>query len=101
MVNPGTEKPDSVLLLQAKELENAGHIDDLLRIPNNRFPSFISPATFLDDASTPPELNDFFGVSISNPGITQINCPILAFFGIRGDVGTEDDLELIKSSIRR
>jgi pimeloyl-ACP methyl ester carboxylesterase len=101
MVNPGTEKADSVLLLQAKELVDAGHGDDLLRIPNRRFPSFISAATFLDDISTPAELNDFFGVNLSNPGIIKINCPILAFFGTRDDVGTENDLELIKSSIRR
>jgi pimeloyl-ACP methyl ester carboxylesterase len=101
MVSPGTEKTDSVLLHQARELVYAGHGDDLLRIPNRRFPSFISAATFLDEASTPLELNDFFGVRIPNPAIIKINCPILAFFGTRDDVGTENDLELIKSGIQR
>ena len=99
-VRPGTVKPDSILLAKAKELVCAGHGDDLIRLPSRHFPSFISAATFLDDSSTPSELNDFFGVNISNPGIKRINCPLLAFYGTRNDVGTEEDLELIKSGIR-
>ena len=37
-----------------------------------------------------------------NAGITRVRCPILAFFGTREpDIGTEADLRLIESSIRR
>ena len=73
----------------------------MLRIPNRSFPSFVSAATFLDIHNTPPELKDFFGVQTPNPAVTRIRCPILAFFGTRGDVGTEADLELLESSIQR
>jgi hypothetical protein len=31
----------------------------------------------------------------------RIRCPLLAFFGTRGDVGAEAELELLKSSIKR
>jgi catechol 2,3-dioxygenase-like lactoylglutathione lyase family enzyme len=89
------------LLKDATRLVTEGHGDDLLRIPNRRFPSFISAATFLDMAETPIEYKDFFGIKISNPGITKIQCPILAFYGTNGDVGNEDDLELLESCIRK
>ena len=36
-----------------------------------------------------------------NPGVTRIRCPLLAFFGTRGDVGTEEDLERLKACISR
>jgi alpha/beta superfamily hydrolase len=57
----------------------------------------------LDIANSAPESKDFFGVQTQtvNPGVTRIRCPLLAFFGTRGDVGSEDDLELLKSSIQR
>ena len=55
----------------------------------------------MDIASTPPQFKDFFGVQTPNPAVTQIRCPLLAFFGTKGDVGTEEDLELLKSSIQR
>jgi len=100
-VRPGTAKPDPDMLEQATRLVAEGHGDDLLRIPNRRFPSFISAATYLDDARTPREQNDFFGIQTPDPAVTRIRCPILAFFGTNGDVGTEADLELLKSSIRR
>jgi pimeloyl-ACP methyl ester carboxylesterase len=100
-VRPGDVKPDSEMLEQATHLVVEGHGDDLLRIPNRRFPSFISAATYLDEAGTPQEQNDFFGIHTPNPAVTRIRCPILAFFGTNGDVGTEADLKLLQSSIHR
>ena len=57
----------------------------------------------LDIVNSPPELKDFFGTKTEtrNPGVTRIHCPLLAFFGTRGDVGSQADLELLKSSIQR
>jgi hypothetical protein len=80
-----------------------GEGDALIRDPKRSFPSYISAATFLDIANAPPEFKDFFGVQTQtlNPGVTRIRCPLLAFFGTRGDVGNEEDLELLKSSIQR
>src|SRR5262249_30199800 len=93
--------PDPELLAQATRLVAEGKGDDLLRFPNRRFPSFVSAATFLDIANTPPEQSDFFGIHTPNPAVTHLRCPLLAFFGTKEDVGTEADLELLKSSIRR
>jgi hypothetical protein len=75
----------------------------LIRDQERSFPSYISAATFLDIANSPPESKDFFGVQTQtlNPGVTRIRCPLLAFFGTRGDVGNEEDLELLRSSIQR
>jgi hypothetical protein len=78
-----------------------GRGDDLVRDPKRSFPSFISAATFLDIANSPPEFKDFFGVRTPNPAVTRIRCPILAFFGAKGDVGTEEDLNLLKTCIQR
>src|SRR6185503_4069582 len=73
----------------------------LVRDPKRSFPSYISAATFLDIANAPPEFKDFFGVQTTNAAVTRIHCPLLAFFGTRGDVGTEADLKLLKSCIER
>jgi pimeloyl-ACP methyl ester carboxylesterase len=87
---------------EATRLVADGRGDDLQRIPNRPFPSFISAATFLDDANTPAEYGDFFGEKTPNPAVTRLRCPLLAFFGTReSDIGTEEDLELIKSCIQR
>jgi hypothetical protein len=87
---------------EATRLVADGRGDDLLRIPNRPFPAFISAATFLDDANTPTEFGDFFGEKIPNPAVTRLRCPLLAFFGTREpDIGTEADLELLKSCIQR
>jgi pimeloyl-ACP methyl ester carboxylesterase len=87
---------------EATRLLAEGRGDDLLRIPDRPFPAFISAATFLDDARTPPEIGDFFGEKTSSPAVTRLRCPLLAFFGTREpDIGTEADLELVKSSIER
>ncbi|HEU4390344.1 MAG TPA: alpha/beta fold hydrolase [Blastocatellia bacterium] len=98
---PNTEPPDSEMLAQATRLVSEGRGDDLLRFPNRRFPSFVSAATYLDIANTPPELTDFFGLRTPNPAVTRVRCPILAFFGAKEDVGTEKDLDQLKSCIRR
>jgi hypothetical protein len=87
---------------EATRLVAEGRGDDLLRLPNRPFPSFISAATFLDDADTPAEYGDFFGEKTANPGVTRVRCPLLAFFGTReSEISTEADLELIKTCIRR
>ena len=72
-------QPDQQLLKQAEEARQFikdGRGDDLLRIPNRSFPSFISAATFDDDFGTPAELVDFFGVRAATPAITRVSCPI-------------------------
>ena len=79
----------------------AGRGDDLVRIPNRSFPSFISAATFLDIVDTPAEFKDFFGVQTPNPGVTRIRCTLLAFFGTNeASVGAESDLKVLTSAIR-
>ena len=100
-VRAETRPTDPEQLAQATRLMADGQGEDLVRDPKRSFPSFISAATFLDIANTPPEFKDFFGVQTPNPAVTRIRCPLLAFFGTKGDVGTEADLELLKSSIQR
>ncbi|HUP45948.1 MAG TPA: alpha/beta fold hydrolase [Thermoanaerobaculia bacterium] len=101
-VRAETRPTDPQQLAEATRMMAAGRGDDLVRIPNRSFPSFISAATFLDIAGTPPAFKDFFGVQTANPGVTRIRCPLLAFFGTREPgVGTEADLKLLESSIRR
>jgi pimeloyl-ACP methyl ester carboxylesterase len=100
-VRAGTRPTDPDQLAEARRLMAAGEGDALVRDPKRSFPSYISAATLLDIANSPPEDIDFFGVQTPNPGVTRIRCPLLAFFGTRGDVGTEADLELLKSSIKR
>lgn len=100
-VQAGTEPADPEQLAEATRLMAEGRGDDLVRVPKRSFPSFISAATFLDTVNTPPEFNDFFGIQTPNPAVTRIRCPLLAFFGTNGDVGTEADLDLLKSSIKR
>lgn len=101
MVWAERKPPDPELLAQAERLVDDGLGEDLIRLPNRSFPSFISAATHLDIVNTPPEMFDFFGVETPNPGVTQVSCPILGFFGTDGDVGNEDDLELLKTSTLR
>jgi pimeloyl-ACP methyl ester carboxylesterase len=86
---------------QAQKLVDEGVGEDLLRIPNRPFPSFISAATELDDIHTPREYADFFGTQTSNPPILRVSCPLLAFFGMKGDIGGEKELLLLKSSVQR
>jgi pimeloyl-ACP methyl ester carboxylesterase len=100
-VRADTRTPDPDQLAQATKAIAEGSPDELVRDPKRSFPSYISAATFMDIASAPAEFKDFFGIQTPNAGITRIHCPLLAFFGTRGDVGNEEDLELIKSSIKR
>jgi pimeloyl-ACP methyl ester carboxylesterase len=87
---------------EATRLVADGRGEDLLRLSHRPFPSFISAATYLDDANTPAEYADFFGEKTPNPAVSRIRCPLLAFFGTReSEIGTEADLELIKTCIQR
>jgi pimeloyl-ACP methyl ester carboxylesterase len=92
---------DPTVLAQAKKLVDAGAGDDLLRLPNRSFPSYISAATHLDIVNTPREYRDIFGTQIADPAIMRVRCPLLAFFGTKDDVGTDVTLNLLKSSIQR
>jgi pimeloyl-ACP methyl ester carboxylesterase len=90
-------------LAQATRLVAQGEGEALMRDPKRSFPSYISAATLLDMANTPPEFKDFFGVqtTTTNPAVTRIRCPLLAFYGTWGDVGSAKELELLKSCIGR
>src|SRR5713226_2483950 len=70
-----------------------------LRLASGR--PFSSAATHLDIITTPREYTDFFGTQTPNPAITRVTCPILAFFGSKGDIGGEKALNLLKSSVQR
>lgn len=100
-IQPGTGPTDPDQIAQATRMLAEGRGDDLVRDPKRSFPSFTSAATMMDIVNSPPEVKDFFGTSSEtrHPGITRIRCPLLAFFGTRGDVGGEKDLQLLKSSI--
>jgi pimeloyl-ACP methyl ester carboxylesterase len=102
-VHPSTPPTDPDQIAQATRLMAEGQGDALVRDPKRSFPSYISAATMLDMVNSPPEFKDFFGTQTEtkNPGVTRIRCRLLAFFGTRGDVGTEADLKLLKSSIQR
>jgi pimeloyl-ACP methyl ester carboxylesterase len=100
----GSDDPqsgDSNWIRQAQELVDKGVGEDLLRIPNRSFPSFISAATELDMIHMPREYADFFGTQTSNPPVFRVSCPLLAFLGTKGDVGGEKELLLLKSSVQR
>jgi pimeloyl-ACP methyl ester carboxylesterase len=86
---------------QAQKLVDEGLGEDLLRIPNRPLPSFISAATELDMIHRPQGYADFFGTQTPNPPILRVSCPLLAFFGTKGDVGGEKELLLLKSSVQR
>jgi len=92
---------DSNWIRQAQKLVDDGLGEDLLRIPNRSLPSFISAATELDMIHRPREYADFFGTQTANPPIVRVSCPLLAFFGTKGDIGGEKELVLLKSSVQR
>ncbi len=100
-VRAETRPTDPDQLAEATRLLAKGESDALIRDPKRSFPSYISAATFMDIANSPPEYRDFFGVQTPNAGVTRVHCPLLAFFGTRDDVGTQEDLDLLKSSIQR
>jgi pimeloyl-ACP methyl ester carboxylesterase len=101
MVRADTDPPDPAQLAEASRLVAEGRGDELVRIPNRSFASYISAATFLEGANTSPEFKDFFGVHTPHPAATRIRCPILAFYATRNDVGNEADLELLKTCTQR
>ncbi len=92
---------DPQLLAQAKKLVDEGDGDDLIRLPRRSYPSFISAATHLDMANTPRQYRDFFGTQTQDAAITRVACPVLAFFGSKDDIGGENDLALLTTSVRR
>ncbi len=92
---------DEDQLDKARRLVEAGRGDELMPLPNRSFPSYISAATMLDQAQTPVELLDFFGEGGGTAGIARLGCPVLAFFGTRGDVGGPPELELVRSASGR
>lgn len=92
---------DSSQFVQAVPLMSENKGEELIKDPKRSFPSYISAATFMDIANTPPEYKDFFGVHTANAGIIKIQCPILAFYGTNDDVGNEKTLELLKASIQK
>jgi dienelactone hydrolase len=92
---------DSSQYVQALPLMSENKGEELIKDPKRSFPSYISAATFMDIATSPPEYKDFFGVHVSGAGITKIHFPILAFYGTNDDVGNEKTLELLKTSIQK
>lgn len=88
-------------LAEARRLVQAGASDDLVRLPNRNFSSFISAGTLVDQADTPPQLLDFFGVERRDGAVTRLSCPLLAFFGTRGDIGGQADLDIVKTTPSR
>jgi pimeloyl-ACP methyl ester carboxylesterase len=102
-VQPDLRTSDPDQLREARRLMAAGEGDALIRDPRRNFPSYISAATFLDiDAFlTDAAARDFFGVQGANAPIARVRVPLLAFFGNRGDVGGQADLDTIVSAVGR
>ncbi len=101
-VQPAAKPPDPERLAQATRLVADGRGEDMLRIPNRPNAPSVSAATFLDLAKMGPELTDFFGVQTPTPPVTRVRCPILACYGTKeSDIGTQADLDLLKSCIQR
>ncbi len=97
---PVTTPTDQEMLAQATRLVAEDRGEELLHYPNRPSPSFVSAATFVDLAQWLP--TDFFGVRTQDPPVMRIRCPILAWFGTNeADIGTEADLTLLKSTLKR
>jgi pimeloyl-ACP methyl ester carboxylesterase len=92
---------DPQQLAQKKKLVDQGNGEDLIRLPQHAYPSFISVATDYDIANTPRQYKDFFGTQTPDAAITRVTCPVLAFFGSNGDIGGEKDLALLTTSVQR
>ncbi|MBD2705307.1 alpha/beta fold hydrolase [Spirosoma sp. BT702] len=97
----GAGPTDTLQYKQALRLVSERKGEELIQIPQRRLPSYISAATVVDMANDPPEYKDFYGLQTGHAGITKIKCPILCFYGTSGDIGTEADLELLKTSIKK
>lgn len=99
---PVTTPTDSVRLREATRLVAEERGEDPVQNPTTSRPSYISAATFLDLANMGQALRDFYGVHTSNPPVTRVRCPLLAWFGTReSDVGTASDLELLEVTLKR
>lgn len=94
-------KDDPEWVARAKKLVEEGAGEEMMKIPNRNYPSFISAATDQDIRETAREYKDFFGTATANPAVMRVSCPLLAFFGTRGDVGGEKELELLKTAVAR
>jgi pimeloyl-ACP methyl ester carboxylesterase len=94
-VRPDRRVPPPEWISKAKQDIADGRPEELVQGP------FLSAATFLDIVNRPPEFTDFFGELSSNAGVTRIHCPLFVILGTDGDVGNEEDLEKIKSAIKR
>jgi dienelactone hydrolase len=92
---------DSLLVHQAIRLNAEGKGDALVEDTKRSFPSYTSAATIIDIVNTPSDYSDFFGVRSDKAGITKIQCPILAFYGVNEEGWNESDLELLKTSIKK
>jgi pimeloyl-ACP methyl ester carboxylesterase len=92
---------DSSQYVQAIPLVAANNGEELIKDPKRSFPSYISAATLMDIANSPPAYKDFFGVQTVNAGIMKVHCPILAFYGTSDDIGNEKTLDLLKTSIAK
>ena len=93
---------DAGLMAEATRLVQAGRGDELIRLPNRSFPSYVSAATFLDLANVPPAILDFFGLEVTAPGVASLRTPLLAFFGTREpEVGGPADLEIVRASVSK
>ena len=95
------DPPDPKILTQSEQLVAAKRGDELLQLPRRSYPSYVSADTFLDIARSPTDLQDFYGIRTSTPGIGRVHCPILAWFGTGDDVGSAKDLEKVKTSVAR
>jgi pimeloyl-ACP methyl ester carboxylesterase len=92
----------AALVAQATRLVSAGSGDELIRLPNRSFPSYISAGTLLDLANVPAAVLDFFGLEFSTPGIASLRKPLLAFFGTReSEVGGPADLDTVRTSVAK
>lgn len=101
-VSADTRLVDSAQYLQAVQYMSENKPDKLIEDPKRSFPSYISAATYMDIVNTPQEEKDFFGlVKPQNAGVAKVNCPILVFFSTNDDIGSEAELNSLKSSIEK
>jgi len=100
-VGCGNNGEDQALRAQAKKLVDGDSGEGLITLSKRSSPSYVSAATYLDSIDTPKEYADFFGVRTENAAVTRVRRPILAFFGDKGDIATQEALNLLKTSIHR
>ena len=88
-------RADTDKLKVATEMVAAGRGQDFL--PFLR----LSAGTFLDYAQTPDDIYDFYGIENTKPAITRVRTPLLAFYGSNADVGSNTDLERMRTLISK